>query len=214
MEPGKENFDRRMQEIIGALPEGLKPRLLLHSCCGPCSSAVLERLCPFFAVTVFYYNPNIQPREEFEKRLSEQERLLREMTPAGQRVELLAGDWEEEKYLKAVRGLEKEKEGGKRCEACFRLRLQVTADRADALGFGFFTTTLTVSPHKNAALVNREGALAEQGHSARFLPADFKKRDGYLRSLLLSREYGLYRQDYCGCLFSRTASPHDGPEEE
>lgn len=203
MGPEKENWDRRMQEIIGTLPEGDRPRLLLHSCCGPCSSAVLERLCPFFAVTVFYYNPNIQPREEYEKRLAEQARLLREMTPAGQRVDLLRGDWEEDRYLEAVRGLEGEKEGGKRCEQCFRLRLRVTADLADSLGFDFFTTTLTVSPHKNAAVVNREGALAAEGHRARLLPADFKKRDGYLRSLQLSREYELYRQDYCGCVFSR-----------
>lgn len=182
-----------------------KPSLLLHSCCGPCSSAVLERLTPYFAVTVFFYNPNIFPKEEYDHRLEEQRRLLGEM-PLPAPVGLIEGAYEPDRFLQAVRGLETEPEGGKRCERCFALRMAETARICRAQRYDLFASTLTVSPHKNADQVNRaceEAALAE---GVRSLPADFKKRAGYLRSIALSKEYGLYRQDYCGCPFARQTS--------
>lgn len=198
----KENYDRKMQEEISILCAQRAPSLLLHSCCGPCSSAVLERLCPYFEVTVYYDNPNIHPREEFEKRLSEQKRLLEEIAPAGKKVGLLVGPWDAEEYFSFVRGLEEEPEGGKRCEKCFEFRMLRTARAARERGFELFTSTLTVSPHKDPVLVNAAGYLAQAREGVRYLPSDFKKRDGYLRSLCLSREHHLYRQDYCGCVFS------------
>lgn len=195
----KINHDARMLEIIRALPEGEKPRLLLHSCCGPCSGSVLEKLCGAFEVTLFYYNPNIAPYEEYVKRAGEQQRLLDELPF---RVPMILGEWDSEAYYEAVRGLENAPEGGERCLKCFRLRLDATARAAAAGHFDYFTTTLTVSPHKNADNVNREGEAAGEAHHVRYLPSDFKKRDGYLRSLEISREHSLYRQDYCGCVYS------------
>ena len=175
-----------------------KPSLLLHSCCGPCSSAVLERLIPHFAVTVFFYNPNILPLEEYEKRLSEQRRLLREMGD----IPLLEGAYEPQRFLSLVRGFEEEPEGGARCERCFALRMEETARVCKKEGYDLFTTTLTVSPHKNALQVNTAAERAAKAAGVAALPADFKKRGGYLRSLTLSREHGLYRQSFCGCPFS------------
>ena len=197
-----ENFDIRMRDIIRRLPEGQPARMLLHSCCGPCSSAVLERLCPFFDVAVFYYDPNIHPRAEYDRRAAEQARLLEEMRPAGKRVKLLTGEYDDGAWFEAVRGLEAEKEGGARCRICFRMRLERTARAAKSGGFDFFTTTLTVSPHKNAPVVNEEGCRASEIWGVPYLPADFKKRGGYQRSLELSRLFGLYRQNYCGCVYS------------
>ena len=201
----KINYDARMLEIIRGLPEGEKPRLLLHSCCGPCSSSVLEKLWDFFDVTLFYYNPNIAPYEEYLKRAKEQERLLSELPV---KVPMILGEWDSEAYRSAVKGLEDEPEGGARCVKCFRLRLEATAGAAAEGHFDFFTTTLTVSPHKNADNVNREGENAGEICHVRYLPSDFKKRNGYLRSLEISREHGLYRQNYCGCVYSMR------PEEE
>ncbi|MBE5776287.1 MAG: epoxyqueuosine reductase QueH [Clostridiales bacterium] len=194
----KQNYDLCMQQVIKSL-QG-KPRLLLHSCCGPCSSAVLERLTPHFEVTVYFFNPCIHPSGEYEKRLSEQRRLIRE---AHLPVKILEAPYEPESYFALVKGLESAPEGGDRCLVCFRQRLEATARAAKDNGFDYFTTTLTVSPHKNAENLNRIGAETAQAAGVPFLPCDFKKRSGYLRSLQLSAEYKLYRQDYCGCVYSR-----------
>ncbi len=198
----KENYDRRMQEEISRLTAEGTPRLLLHSCCGPCSSAVLEKLCPYFDVTVYYYDPNIHPREEYDRRAAEQERLLREMHPCGKQVGFLAEEWDADRWFALTRGLESEPEGGERCGICFEMRLLKTAETAAERGFDLFASTLTVSPHKDPDRVNAAGFRAQELTGARYLPSDFKKRDGYLRSLRLSAEYGLYRQDYCGCVYS------------
>ena len=197
-----ENYQKVMESILAWLPqEGDKPRLLLHSCCGPCSSYVLECLAAHFRVTVDYYNPNIFPAEEFEKRLSEQRRLLAEM-PLPTKAELIADPYDEAEFLDAVKGLEAEPEGGKRCAVCYRLRLEHTAKRAAAEGFDFFTTTLTVSPYKHADVLNEIGKELAKTVGVPYLFSDFKKKDGYKRSCTLAAEYGLYRQDYCGCRFS------------
>ena len=197
-----ENFQKVMESILARLPqEGEKPRLLLHSCCGPCSSYVLECLAAHFRVTVDYYNPNIFPEAEFEKRLAEQRRLLSEM-PLPTPVELVADPYDEAEFLDAVKGYEAEPEGGKRCAICYRLRLEHTAKRAAAEGFDFFTTTLTVSPYKHADVLNEIGKELAEEVGVPYLFSDFKKKDGYKRSCTLAAEYGLYRQDYCGCRFS------------
>ena len=197
----KANYDRDMQTMIAAECSSCPP-ILLHSCCGPCSSAVLERLCPHFEVTVYYDNPNIYPEAEFLRRAAEQRRLLSEMAPAGKHVDMLLAPWDEAEFYEAVRGHETDMEGGERCEICFSFRLTRCAMAAKRLGFPYFTSTLTVSPHKNAEKVNAAGFAAERLSGVRYLPSDFKKRNGYLRSLQLSAEYHLYRQDYCGCVFS------------
>ncbi len=176
-----------------------KPRLLLHSCCAPCSSHCLSVLTPLAKVSVLYFNPNIYPREEYEKRKSEQKRLIESAFPE---VELLDADYDHDAFLRAAAGLEEEREGGARCEKCFRLRLERAAREAKAGGFDLFATTLTVSPHKNAPLINAIGLKEGEKAGAEFLPSDFKKRDGYLHSVRLSEKYALYRQNYCGCEFS------------
>jgi len=194
----KRNYDREMEAEISAL-NGRRPRLLLHSCCGPCSSAVLERLTEHFEVTVLYYNPNIEPEEEYRHRLSEQERLL-SLLPG--KIPLLECEYDHEAFDAFAPRMAEAPEGGERCLACFALRLDYTAEQAKAHGFEYFTTTLSVSPHKNADNVNRIGAEAGKKAGMKYLFADFKKRNGYLRSLELSKEYGLYRQNYCGCRYS------------
>ena len=191
------NYDREMTELIRSLA-GRRPRLLLHACCGPCASAVLERVTPHFDTTVLYYNPNILPEEEFDKRLHWLEHLLRE-APFGQGVELLVPDRDESAFRAAAAGLEQEREGGARCTVCFDLRLGKTAELAREGGFDYFATTLTVSPHKNAPLINAIGERLAESYGVEWLPSDFKKRDGYRRSIQLSHEYGLYRQAWCGC---------------
>ena len=190
------NYDKLMQEELkGAWDK----RLLLHSCCAPCSSHCLSELSPQIGVTVLYYNPNLDCAEEYEKRKREQLRFLRETGLA----DFLDCDYAPEDYLFSVRGLEEEKEGGARCAVCFRLRLERTAREAKARGFDYFATTLTVSPLKNAKLINTIGFAVAEEVGVRYLPSDFKKRGGYLHSVRLSEEYGLYRQDYCGCAFSK-----------
>ncbi len=178
-----------------------KPKLLLHSCCGPCSTAVITQLVEDYAVTVFFYNPNIGPREEYLLRLENQKKFLKEYDPEGT-IGFIEGDYDSENYYAAVKGLEQEKEGGARCTECFKLRLSRTAELAAKLGFDLFTTTLTVSPHKNAELINVIGGELSAKHGVPWLNSNFKKKDGYLRSIRLSKEYGLYRQNYCGCIFS------------
>ena len=197
--PVKRNYQLEMEEEIRRL-DGRRPSLLLHSCCGPCSSAVLERLLSAFQVTVLYYNPNIEPEEEYLHRLSEQKRLL-SLLPGN--IPLLSCDWDNEAFRAFAPSMADAPEGGERCVSCFALRLNETARRAREGGFAYFTTTLSVSPHKNADNVNRIGAAAGEKYGVKYLMADFKKKNGYLRSLELSREFGLYRQDYCGCLYSR-----------
>lgn len=190
------NYDKLMQEELRGARD---KRLLLHSCCAPCSSHCLSELSPQIGVTVLYYNPNLDCAGEYEKRKREQLRFLRETGLA----DFLDCDYAPEDYLAAVRGLEEEKEGGARCAVCFRLRLERTAREAKARGFDYFATTLTVSPLKNAKLINTIGFAVAEEVGVRYLPSDFKKRGGYLHSVRLSEEYGLYRQDYCGCAFSK-----------
>ena len=196
-----ENYDRRMQAMMEGLKrEGKRPRLLLHSCCAPCSTAVLTRLCEGFDITVFYYNPNIDTREEHDLRAKELETFVND---SGLALGAVIIPWEPKLFYEHVRGLEGEKEGGKRCEVCFGLRLDRTARYAAEQGYDLFTTTLTISPMKSAPLLNRIGEEAAKRAGAVFLNSDFKKRGGYLLSTQLSREYGIYRQDYCGCVFSK-----------
>ena len=195
----KRNYDREMEAEIVQL-QGRKPPLLLHSCCGPCSSAVLERLREHFRVTVLYYNPNIEPEEEYLHRRAEQQRLLEAL---GGGIGWLSCDYDNEAFEAFAPSMAEEPEGGKRCLACFALRLDETAKQAKEHGFEYFTTTLSVSPHKNADNVNRAGEEAGKRHNVKYLYADFKKKNGYLRSLQLSAEYGLYRQNYCGCSYSK-----------
>ena len=179
-----------------------RPRLLLHSCCAPCSSAVLERLTDWFDLTVFYYNPNIAPEEEFLRRAEEQRRLIAEL-PHAHEILFRCGEYESEAFEALARGLEDVPEGGERCTKCFRLRLGKTAALAAREGFDYFTTTLSISPLKDAQRLNAIGGeLAEQFDVA-YLFSDFKKKNGYKRSCELSVQYGLYRQDYCGCRFSQ-----------
>ena len=196
-----ENYDRRMQAMMEGLKrEGKRPRLLLHSCCAPCSTAVLTRLCESFDITVFYYNPNIDTRDEHDLRAKELETFVND---SGLALGAVIIPWEPKLFYERVRGLEGEKEGGKRCEVCFGLRLDRTARYAAEHGYDLFTTTLTISPMKSAPMLNRIGEEAAKRAGAVFLNSDFKKRGGYLLSTQLSREYGIYRQDYCGCVFSK-----------
>ncbi len=190
------------------------PSLLMHSCCAPCSSYCLEYLSQYFHITDFYYNPNIQPEEEYLMRVREQERFISEFNAkvidagAGDGnvrypISFIEGIYDPERWCDAVKGLESEPEGGERCTVCFRVRLRETARLAAEKGFDYFTTTLTLSPLKDAKRLNTIGEEAGEEFGVKFLNSDFKKRDGYKRSLELSREYGLYRQNYCGCIYSR-----------
>lgn len=199
----KRNYQKELDAVIEQVTkEGWVPSLLLHSCCGPCSSYVLEYLSRYFAITVFYYNPNIYPPEEYEHRVKEQQRFIAECT-FDHPVQFVAGDYEPELFYDAVRTLEDCPEGGERCFVCYRLRLAEAAKLADELGCDYFTTTLSISPHKNAAKLNEIGEELAGITKARHLPSDFKKRGGYKRSVELSAEHGMYRQDYCGCVFSK-----------
>ena len=194
-------FDREMRAVLGQLEKGgERPGLLLHVCCAPCSSAVLERLHQVFSVRVFFDNPNMDSREEFDRRLEETRRLVSE---TGWAREVIHAPYTPEVYQEAVKGLEQEPEGGLRCQACFALRLGRAAREARERGCPYFTTTLTLSPHKDAALLNALGEEAAAQAGVTFLASDFKKRSGYPRSIELSRLHSLYRQDYCGCVFSK-----------
>ena len=188
-----------------------KKKLLLHSCCGPCSTAVIERLIGTgeYDITVFYYNPNITDPEEYAHRRSEQIRFLNEFLAAtGKAIDYIDGDYDPAVFFDCSRGLEGEKEGGKRCDACFRLRLGAAAELAAKKGFDCFDTTLTVSPYKNYELISSIGRELSEEYGIEYLSGNYKKKDGYRRSVELSNEYGLYRQHYCGCEFSRReASP-------
>ena len=198
----KINYQKELDKVIEVLQrQGRVPRLLLHSCCAPCSSYVLEYLSRYFEITVFYYNPNIYPPEEFGKRVEEQKRLIAQL-PAEYPISFLDGPYEPERFYEMARGLEQVPEGGERCFKCYRLRLTETAEMARAGKYDYFTTTLSISPLKNAEKLNEIGGQLAKGYGVDYLYSDFKKRNGYKRSTELSREYGLYRQDYCGCVFS------------
>lgn len=201
-----ENFqlilDKELEAIVAS---GRTPTLLLHSCCAPCSSYVLEYLSRYFAITVYYYNPNISPEEEFYKRVEEQQRLINEM-PLPHPVKLMVGNYRPQDFEAIAHGREDEPEGGGRCAECYRLRLEESARLAATDGFDYFTTTLSISPLKNAAKLNQIGGELAEKYGVAYLFSDFKKREGYKRSCTLSVEYGLYRQDYCGCIYSKQQS--------
>ncbi len=198
-----ENYQRMLDNELQRITDsGRVPSLLLHSCCAPCSSYVLKYLSRYFAITVLYYNPNISPAEEFARRTEEQKRLIDEM-PHHHPVSLIVGDYTPERFGEIAKGRENAPEGGERCFACYRLRLEEAARAAKDGGFDYFTTTLSISPLKNAAKLNEIGRNLADEYSVPYLFSDFKKREGYKRSCQLSAEYGLYRQDYCGCIYSK-----------
>jgi len=202
-EKGSINFQKELDKLINKLQEqGEIPTLLLHSCCAPCSSYVIEYLSQYFHVTVFYYNPNISELEEYKKRVKEQKRLISEF-PAKYNVDFLEGTYDNENYNKMILGLEDCKEGGERCFICYDMRLRETAKVAKAGGFDYFTTTLSISPLKNSAKLNEIGHNFGIEYGIEYLLSDFKKKEGYKRSIELSKEYDLYRQNYCGCIFSK-----------
>lgn len=191
------NYQKELENLIKSLDH--KPTLLLHSCCGPCSSYVLEYLEPYFKITVLYYNPNIEPIEEYLKRKEEQINFIKKVHPD---INVYDVDYENNKYHDTVLGHENDKEGGSRCYKCYKLRMEKCASIASNK-FEYFGTTLTVSPHKNATYVNEIGKELEKKYNSKFLISDFKKNEGYKRSIVLSKEYNLYRQDYCGCIYSK-----------
>ncbi len=196
------NYQKDLDRILEKLGrEHRVPKLLLHSCCAPCSSYVLEYLSEYFDITLLYYNPNIYPPEEYSAREAEEARLIGEMS-FPHRVVMVKGTYEPDEFYREIQGLEQEPEGGARCERCYELRLRQAAQMAKKSGCDFFTTTLTISPLKSAQKINSIGERLAGEYQVAYLPSDFKKRDGYKRSLELSREYGLYRQNYCGCIYS------------
>lgn len=191
------NYQKELEKLISTLDH--KPTLLLHSCCAPCSSYVLEYLEPYFKITVLYYNPNIEPINEYLKRKEEQINFIKNVHP---NISILDVQYDNDLYSEVVEGLEGEREGGSRCYKCYKLRIEKTASLADDK-FEYFGTTLSVSPHKNANFINEIGKELEQKYNSKFLISDFKKNEGYKRSIVLSKEYNLYRQDYCGCKYSK-----------
>lgn len=221
------NYSLELEKLMKD-PANKGKKLFLHSCCAPCSSYVLEYLCRFFRITVFYYNPNITADDEYGKRVEEQKRLIKEMNEQSQvsarkvseqgegiechadtlqaayPIEIIEGDYDKNIFFESVKGLEQCKEGGERCFVCYELRLRETARRAKEAQADYFTTTLTISPLKNAQKLNEIGEKLAKEYGTAFLPSDFKKKGGYRRSVELSKEYDLYRQDYCGCVFSKT----------
>lgn len=220
------NYQKELEKILEKLTatqmeggrggEVSPPTLLLHSCCAPCSSYVLEYLCKYFQITVFYFNPNISESEEYRKRVEEQKRLIDAYNAEekGYPISVVEGDYEPGRFFEMSRGLERCPEGGERCFKCFDLRLRETAVQAKALGFDYFATTLTISPLKNAQKLNEIGLSLAQEYGVPWLPSDFKKKNGYKRSIELSAEYDLYRQDYCGCAFSKAERLRQASETE
>lgn len=211
------NYQKELEKILAGLEKKAvdeestgkeAPSLFLHSCCAPCSSYVLEYLCPYFRITVFYYNPNISASEEYQKRVAEQKRLISSYNREnkGYPIAVVEGDYEPEKFFELAKGYESCPEGGERCFRCYDMRLRETAKRAKDGRFDYFATTLTISPLKNAQKLNEIGEKLSAEYDVSWLPSDFKKKDGYKRSIELSAEYGLYRQNYCGCAFSKAQS--------
>ena len=197
----KVNYQKELDKIIDSISPDAPPRLLLHSCCAPCSSYTLEYLSQYFDITVYYFNPNISPESEFEKRFAEQKRLIGELDVKNE-IKLLRGVYDYNYFLDIAKGYEDEPEGGERCFRCYRLRLERTAQLAKDEGFDYFCTTLSISPLKDSQKLNEIGFELEREYGVKWLPSDFKKREGYKRSIELSREHNLYRQNFCGCVFS------------
>ena len=195
-------MEKQLQELIGV------PKLLLHSCCAPCSSYVLSYLTNYFDITILYYNPNIFPEEEFEKRYVELEKFIQEF-PFKNKITLKRGNYQYEEYEKQIDGYQQEREGGKRCYLCYYLRMEESMRYAKEHNFDYMTTTLSISPHKNAIWINEIGKELEEKYGVSYLYSDFKKKDGYKTSITLSKKYGLYRQDYCGCVYSRKERKND-----
>ena len=199
----KTTYSLEMEKIIENIKkQNIVPKLLLHSCCAPCSSYVISTLIPYFDITILYYNPNIEPYEEYEKRKEEQKKLLKQLNSPHQ-LNMLDCDYDNAKFHETVANLENEKEGGKRCFKCYELRLLYTVLKAQENNFDYFGTTLTVSPYKNSQKLNEIGLELEKKYHLKFLVADFKKKDGYKKSIELSAKYNLYRQNYCGCIYSQ-----------
>ena len=196
----KINYQYKLDGIINSLDK--TPSLLLHSCCAPCSSYCIEYLSQYFSITILYYNPNISPKEEFDKRAEEQRRLISQL-PAKNPVSLVVDNYNSQEFYSAVKGLEHIKEGGERCFACYKLRLERTAKYAKEYNFDYFCTTLSISPLKNAQKLNEIGERLSEEFKVPYLVSDFKKKNGYLRSIRLSEQFQLYRQDYCGCIYSK-----------
>ena len=194
------NFAQQMDAVLKTLGDA-RPRLLLHACCGPCSSAVLEQLCQYFDITVLYYNPNTWPAEEYYRRGEELKKFVAAAHPLG--VTVVEDTYDPQEFYTAVQGLEAEPEGGNRCLQCFWQRLEKTAETCALAGCDYFGTTLTVSPHKNYEIISRIGRKLAVRYSVSFVDQDFKKKDGFKRSIELSKAYGLYRQNYCGCQYSK-----------
>ena len=207
------NAQQILDQTLASLPQGERPTLLLHACCAPCSSYVLEYLSRYFRITLFFYNPNIAPEAEYRFRLDELRRLVREMGLADD-VSVLEGNYTPERFLALAEGLETLPEGGARCSLCYRLRLSETARVAAEGGFDYFCTTLSISPYKNAAWLNEIGQEEGARYGVTYLVSDFKKKNGYKRSCELSEEYGLYRQDYCGCVYSKAARERQKAERQ
>lgn len=198
----KINYQKKMENIIEKLD--YKPRLLLHSCCAPCSSYVLQYLNDYFDIILFFYNPNINMADEFEKRYLEQKRFVEEVY--GNKIQVIKGKYAPTEFLQAIKGYEKDGEGSERCTKCYELRIRESAKKALEVEADFFTTTLTISPLKNAEKLNSLGLEYEESYGIKWLPSDFKKNNGYQNSTKLSKEHDLYRQDYCGCSFSKAES--------
>lgn len=197
------NYQKVLEETINTHKERNEvPTLLLHSCCAPCSSYCLEYLSQYFRITVFYYNPNIYPEEEYFKRVKEQKRFIEEL-PAKYPIQFVEGSYEKECFYEMAKGLEDCKEGGERCFRCYELRLREAAEMAKKMQMDYFTTTLSISPLKNANKLNEIGDMLEAEYGVKYLNSDFKKKNGYKRSVELSEQYGMYRQYYCGCVFSK-----------
>ncbi len=198
------NYQKELDKVLNSLAQDV-PRLFLHSCCAPCSSYCLEYLCKYFYITVFYYNPNISAEEEYRKRVEEQKRLIASYNQEGKGypITVMEGDYEPSRFFELAKGYENCPEGGERCFRCFDLRLRETAVRAKENGYDYFATTLTISPLKNAVKLNEIGQAVSEEYGVPWLPSDFKKKNGYKRSIELSAQYGLYRQDYCGCAYSK-----------
>ena len=197
------NYNKEMENILESLKKDNKvPKLLLHSCCAPCSSHVISVLTDYFDITILYYNPNIEPFEEYEKRKQEEIRFI-EQYPNKNKLDIIDCDYDNILFKKMSEGLEQEKEGGARCVKCYHLRLDKTASMASELNYDYFATTLTVSPLKNSEKLNTIGKFLETKYNIKYLVSDFKKKEGYKHSIELAKEYDLYRQDYCGCIYSK-----------
>lgn len=200
------NYQKELEKLIEGLEKRQKaPSLLLHSCCAPCSSYVLEYLSNYFEITTFYYNPNIYPESEYTKRILEQQTLIAKMKTCHP-ISFMAGNYDKDRFYEMARGMEHLKEGGERCFRCYELRLREAAEVAKKCSFDYFATTLSISPLKNATRLNEIGMRLSKEYGVAYLPSDFKKKNGYKRSIELSKKYGLYRQDYCGCEFSVAVS--------